>query len=92
MVPGGWFRLRNTGLLSFSHGQPVIDEPDINHKAERDRLTTRGRRTDDNSWATLLVVHENDGSWTIHGLGAPGVRLAKDDMVVLAESILERVR
>jgi hypothetical protein len=23
----------------------------------------------------LLVIHEADGSWAIHGLGAPGVRL-----------------
>ncbi len=55
-------------------------------------LTTRGRSTDDGSWTTLLVVHEDDGSWTFHGLGAPGVTLPAADMVALAESILKRAR
>lgn len=71
----------------------VIDVPEIEHQQrERGRLTTRGRATDDGSWTTLLVVHELDRAWTIHGLGAPGVRLAAADMVALAESILERAR
>ena len=65
--------------------------PETQHQQrERGRLTTRGRSTDDGSWTTLLVVHELDGAWTIHGLGAPGVTLSPADMVALAESILER--
>ena len=39
-----------------------------------------------------LVINELNGIWTFHGLGAPGVRLSKVDMVALAESILERAR
>ncbi len=62
------------------------------HKPELGRLTTRGRSTDDGSPTTLLVVHEDDESWTIHGLGAPGVTLPAADMIALAESILERAR
>lgn len=67
------------------------DVSDIQHQQrERGRLTTRGRSTDDNSWTTLLVIHELDGAWTIHGLGAPGVKLSPVDMVELATAILER--
>lgn len=38
-------------------------------------------------WSTNLAAPGQ-----IHGLAAPGVRLAKDDMVALCEAILERVR
>ena len=55
-------------------------------------MTVRGRRTDDGSMCTLLVIHEIDGAWTFHGLGAPGVTLSKAGMVALAESILVRAR
>ena len=71
----------------------MIDVPDIEHQQrECGRLTTRGRSTDDGSWTTLLVIHETDGSWAFHGLGAPGVKLSQTDTVALAESILERAR
>ena len=60
--------------------------------SERGRMAMQGRSTDDGSKTTLLVVHELDGSWTFHGLGAPGVRLSQADMVTLVEQILERVR
>ncbi len=59
---------------------------------ERGRLTAQGRRSDDNSEHTLLIINEADGSWSIHGLGAPGVRLTRDAMVALAAQILERAR
>lgn len=51
-----------------------------------------GRTTDGGSRCTLIVIHEVDGSWTLHGLGAPGVRLPSANMVALCESILDRVR
>ena len=71
----------------------MIDVPDIEHQqCERGRLTTRGRSTDDGSWTTLLVIHELDGAWTIHGLGAPGVKISQTDTVALAEAILELSR
>jgi hypothetical protein len=40
----------------------------------------------------LVFIHEADGSWAIHGLGAPGVRLSTAEMVALAESTLGRAR
>ena len=55
-------------------------------------MAMQGRSTDDGSRCTLLLVHELDGSWTFHGLGAPGVTLSKADTVALVESILERAR
>ncbi|MGH4011884.1 MAG: hypothetical protein ACRDTH_27600 [Pseudonocardiaceae bacterium] len=70
----------------------MIDVPQHHHKPELGRLTTRGRATDDGSLTTLLVVHEIDGAWTIHGLGAPGVTLARADAVALCESILAGAR
>jgi len=71
----------------------VIDVPETLHsQSERGRLHAQGRRTDDNSRCTLLVIYEADGSWAIHGLGAPGVRLSKAEMIALAESILGRAR
>ncbi|MGH4002462.1 MAG: hypothetical protein ACRDTJ_33930 [Pseudonocardiaceae bacterium] len=74
----------------------MTDVPDIQNERrserERGRLRASGTSTDNGSRATLLVVHENDGAWTFHGLGAPGVTLSKADTVALAESILERAR
>ena len=72
----------------------ILDIPETLHsQRERDRLQAQGHRTDDaDSRCTLLVIHEADGSWAIHGLGAPGVRLTRDVMVRLAEQILERAR
>jgi hypothetical protein len=67
----------------------VIDVPETLHsQRERGRLHAQGRRTDDNTHHTLLIINEADGSWAIHGLGAPGVRLPKAEMIALAEAIL----
>jgi hypothetical protein len=69
----------------------VNDVSDIQHqRTERGRLTALGRRTDSGERCTLLVINELDGSWSFHGLGAPGVRLSAVDMVELATAILER--
>ena len=74
----------------------MIDIPDVpellHSQRERGRLQAQGHRTDDESRCTLLVIYEAEGSWVVHGLGAPGVRLTGDVMVRLAESILERAR
>ena len=71
----------------------MIDVPDIqNQQHERGRVTALGRRTDSGERCTLLVINEIDGSWSFHGLGAPGVKLSKADTVALAESILVRAR
>ena len=70
----------------------MIDAPETVFQRERGRLQAEGNRTDDDSLATLLVIHETDGRWAIHGLGAPGVRLTEAKMIVLAEAILKRSR
>jgi hypothetical protein len=79
-------RLASAGL--------VTDVPleTLHSQRERGRLHAQGRRTDDCSDCTLLVIHEADSAWAIHGLGAPGVRLPKAEMITLAEKILERAR
>jgi hypothetical protein len=74
----------------------VIDVPleTLHSQGERGRLHAQGRRTDDNTHHTLLIINETGGSWVIYGLGAPGVRLTmrltKDVMVTLTEAILVR--
>ena len=74
----------------------MIDTPDVpetlHFQRERSRLQAPGHRTDDGSMCTLLIINETDGTWTIHGLAAPGVRLTKDKIVALAAQILERAR
>jgi hypothetical protein len=71
----------------------VIDVPETLHsQRERGRLHAPGRRTDDRSDRTLLVIHEADSSWVIHGLSAPGVRLSKAEMIALAEKVLGRAQ
>ncbi|MGH3753578.1 MAG: hypothetical protein ACRDRP_12925 [Pseudonocardiaceae bacterium] len=74
----------------------MIDIPEVpktlHSQRERGRLTAQGRCTDDDSDHTLLIINEADGSWAIHGLGAPGVRLTRDVMITLAAQILERAR
>lgn len=59
---------------------------------ERARLVATGHRTDDGSTCTLVVIQEHGGTWAIHGLGNPGVRLSAADMAALVEAILERIR
>ncbi|MGH3718846.1 MAG: hypothetical protein ACRDRI_08405 [Pseudonocardiaceae bacterium] len=55
---------------------------------ERSRVTVQGRCTDGDCRCTLIVIHELGGSWAIHGLGAPGVRLSRTVAIALAEAIL----
>ncbi len=73
----------------------MIDTPEVPEtvwQRERGRIPVAGHRTDDDGMCTLLVIHETDGRWAIHGLGAPGVRLTNDVMMTLAAQILERAR
>jgi hypothetical protein len=39
-----------------------------------------------------VIIHEENGSWTIHGLGVTGVGVGKVDMVAVAQAILARYR
>lgn len=59
---------------------------------ERARIVVQGNSSDDRSTATLVIIHEENGSWTIHGLGVAGVSLGKADMVAVAQAILARYR
>jgi hypothetical protein len=72
----------------------IPDFPETPHPhREPGRIQAQVQSTDDNcGHPPLVFIHEADGSWAIHGLGAPGVRLSKAEMVALAESILGRVR
>ncbi|MGH3838952.1 MAG: hypothetical protein ACRDSF_25140 [Pseudonocardiaceae bacterium] len=69
----------------------MVDVPETTHKPERGRLSVIGHCTDHGEHTTLLLVHEIDGAWTFHGLGAR-VKVSKADAVALAESILGRAR
>jgi hypothetical protein len=55
-------------------------------------LVVSGRRTDDGSQCTVIVIHEDSGTWAIHGLGNQGVRVSAVDMVALGEAIVVRAR
>jgi hypothetical protein len=66
-----------------------IEPPKRRGQQERGRMVAQGHNTEDNRTSTLLVVHENDGSWTFHGLGVAGVRVTKSDAVDLAQGILK---
>lgn len=69
-----------------------IEPPRIYGHRERGRMAAHGRRSDDGSMCTLLVVHENDGSWSFHGLGAPGVKVSQSDAAALAQGILKAAK
>jgi hypothetical protein len=79
------------GNRTTSKGQAVIQVSD-RVPGERARVVMSGRSTEDGSHCTVIVIHEQDGTWAIHGLGNPGVRLPPADMVALSEVILERAR
>jgi hypothetical protein len=74
----------------------VIDIPDIpetlHSQRERGRLQAPGYRIDDDSHHTFVIINEADGSWVIHAMGAPGVRLTRDVMINVAEAILGMAR
>lgn len=59
---------------------------------ERARLVVSGRNTEDDRPCTVIVIHEEGGTWAIHGLGNQGVRASPTDMRALAEAIVTRVR
>jgi hypothetical protein len=75
---------------------PLEVPKDLHSQRERGRLQTPGHHTGDDSrctlLSTLLIINEADGSWVIHGLGAPSVRLTRDVMISVAQAILRVAR
>ncbi len=63
----------------------------MQHEIEHGRMTADGKRTDDGTTCTLLVVHEVGGSWVMypHGWGKFGVRLPKAEAVRVARALLD---
>jgi hypothetical protein len=59
---------------------------------ERARIVVQGRRSDDGSTATMVIIHEENGSWSVHGLGVAGVGVSKAEMLAVAQAVLERYR
>ncbi len=75
---------------SAKAGNAVVDVSEQHKPGGRCRLQAEGHRIGDGSWSVPLVIHEtDDGSWEIHSLGTPGVRLTSTVMVTVAESILQ---
>jgi hypothetical protein len=59
---------------------------------ERARIVVQGNSSEDGSTATMVIIHEENGSWSIHGLGVAGVGVNRADMVAVAQAILARYR
>lgn len=57
---------------------------------EADRVVLDGRRTDDGTRCTVVVIRELSGAWAFypHGIDAFGARLCNDDATTLARAIL----
>ena len=74
-----------------TRGLTVIEVSD-RVPGERARIVVQGRNTEDNGQCTVVVIHEEAGTWAIHGLGNQGVRVPTTDMAALAEAIQTRAR
>lgn len=61
-----------------------VEPPRMPGHLERGRMAAQDSRSEDGSMCTLLVVHENGGSWPSHGLDAPGGRVSQSDATALA--------
>ncbi len=59
---------------------------------ERARIVVQGRCSGTGGTATVVIIHEENGTWSIHGLGVAGVVLTKADMIATAESMVARAR
>jgi len=74
-----------------TRGLAVIEVSD-RVPGERARIVVMGRNTETGGQCTVIVIHEEDGGWAIHGLGNQGVRVSASDMRALAEAIVARLR
>ena len=66
--------------------EPVI----MQRENERSRTTAAGKRTDNGTRCTMLLVAEVGGMWVFypHGAAQLGVRIPKAEAVKLARAIL----
>jgi len=79
-------------VTTIPAGRATGEPPEQHEPGGRCRLQAAGSRVDDSSWSVRLMIDEaEDGSWELHGLGAPRVRLASEVMVGVATSILRCV-
>lgn len=72
-----------------------VAEPAIMQREhERERIVVDGKRTDDNSRCSLIVIHEIGGTWVFypHGDRKLGVRLAKAEAGNMAQVIADSVQ
>ena len=53
-------------------------------------MVVQGQRIEDGGHCTVIVIHEENGTWAIHGLGNQGIRFPAADMAAVAETILKR--
>lgn len=67
--------------------EPVV----MQRKNERRRLTAQGKRTDDGTRCTFVLVHEIGQKWSFypHGAAQLGVRISQAEACKLAQAILE---
>lgn len=70
--------------------EPVV----MQRENERGRVIVEGRRTDDGDRCKLVVIHESGGTWAWypHGWDTFGVRLAKAEVDVVVQAILNGSR
>lgn len=67
----------------------MVETPEQPEPGGRCQLQAAGSRVDDGNWSVRLMINEaENGSWELHDLGAPRVRLAREIMVSVATSIL----
>lgn len=78
---------RSTHGMAHATPVPAI----MQHENERERIVVDGKRVDDSTRCSLVVIHEVGGTWALypHGWGKFGVRLTRANAVNLARAILD---
>ena len=72
--------------MSAQDPEPVI----MQRENERSRVVIDGKRIDDGTRCTVVVIHERTGYWGFypHGFSKFGVRLPRTEAVRMARAIL----
>ena len=76
----------NDGGRPAGGGLEAAEHVVMQRENERARVVLDGRRTDDGTRCTLIVIHEYGGTLALypHGAGALGVRLSRADAAAVA--------